>query len=139
MVETASIMFEVGVIATVGFLGATLAARVRVSVIIGYIVAGILIGHHIRLDFFGLTYGGVLQESASIQSISQMGLVLLLFFVGLEFSIAKLRKTKETEAILAVTNLVVSFGPWRISWFTRSPSSTTADWTRPTHRNFPTQ
>jgi len=132
-------MLEVGVIATAGFLGAMLASRARVSVIIGYIVAGILIGPHIRLDFFGLTYGGVLQESASIQRISQMDLVLLLFFVGLEFSIAKLQKTKETEAILAVTNLAVSFGPWRISWFTRSPSSTIADWTRPTRRNFPTQ
>ena len=108
MAEAASIMLEVGVIATAGFLGAMLASRARVSVIIGYIVAGILIGPHIRLDFFGLTYGGVLQESASIQSISQMGLVLLLFFVGLEFSVAKLRKTKEAAAILAVTNLAVN-------------------------------
>jgi len=108
MVETASIMFEVGVIATVGFLGAALAARARVSVIIGYIVAGILIGPHIRVEFLGVTYGGLVQESAFIQSISQMGLVLLLFFVGLEFSISKLRKTKEAAAILAVTNLAVN-------------------------------
>lgn len=108
MAEPASIMLDVGVLATAGFVGAFLASRARVSVIIGYIVAGILIGPNIRLDLFGHTYGGILQESAFIQSISQMGLVLLLFFVGLEFSVAKLRKTKEAAAILAVTNLAVN-------------------------------
>ncbi|MGQ0798197.1 MAG: cation:proton antiporter [Methanobacteriota archaeon] len=108
MADAASIMLEVGVIATAGFLGAMLASRARVSVIIGYIIAGILVGPHIRVDLFGVTYGGILRESAFIQSISQMGLVLLLFFVGLEFSITKLRKTKEAAAILAVTNLAVN-------------------------------
>src|SRR3990172_8349290 len=108
MVETASIMFEVGVIATVGFLGAALAARVRVPVVIGYIIAGMLIGPHIHLDLFGWSYDGVLQDSAFLQSVSQLGLVLLLFFVGLEFSITKLMKTKEAAAILAVTNLAVN-------------------------------
>ena len=108
MAEPTSIMFEVGVIATVGFLGAALATRARVSVVIGYIVAGMLIGPNIHLDLFGLPYDGVLRDSVFIQSVSQLGLVLLLFFVGLEFSIAKLRKTKEAAAILAVTNLAVN-------------------------------
>ncbi len=100
-------MFEVGVIAAVGFLGAAIATRAKVSVIIGYIVAGILIGPNIHLNLFGISYNGVLTESDFIQSISQLGLVLLLFFVGLEFSITKLKKTKEAAAILAVTNLAV--------------------------------
>ena len=100
-------MFEVGVIAAVGFLGAAIATRARVSVVIGYIVAGILIGPNIHIHLFGLSYNGVLSETDFIQSISQLGLVLLLFFVGLEFSIAKLKKTKEAAAILAVSNLAV--------------------------------
>ncbi len=100
-------MFEVGVIAAVGFLGAAIASRARVSVIIGYIIAGILIGPNIHLNLFGLSYNGVLTETDFIQSISQLGLVLLLFFVGLEFSITTLKKTKEAAAILAVTNLAV--------------------------------
>src|SRR5439155_1311903 len=37
-------MFDVGVIASVGFIGAALASRVRIPIIIGYIIAGILIG-----------------------------------------------------------------------------------------------
>ncbi len=102
-------MFDVGVIASVGFIGAALASRVRIPIIIGYIIAGILIGPNIHLRVFGTSYDGILADSAFLQSISQLGLVLLLFFVGLEFSITKLMKTKEAAAILAVTNLAVNF------------------------------
>ena len=109
MIETTSIMFDVGVIASVGFIGAALAARVRIPIIIGYIIAGILIGPNIHLRVFGTSYDGILADSTFLQSISQLGLVLLLFFVGLEFSITKLMKTKEAAAILAVTNLAVNF------------------------------
>ncbi len=41
-------MFDIGVIATVGFLGAAFATRARLPVVIGYIIAGILIGPNIR-------------------------------------------------------------------------------------------
>lgn len=108
MIDTGSIMFEVGVIASVGFIGAALASRARVSVVIGYILAGMLIGPNIHVNLLGLSYNGVLTDSDFIQAISSLGLVLLLFFVGLEFSIAKLKKTKEAAAILAVTNLAVN-------------------------------
>lgn len=100
-------MFDVGIIAAVGFLGAAIASRARISVVIGYIVAGMLIGPNIHLSAFGLSYNGILTDTEFVQSISQLGLVLLLFFVGLEFSITKLRRTKEAAAILAVTNLAV--------------------------------
>src|SRR5256886_3682848 len=102
-------MFDVGVIASVGFIGAAIASRVRIPIIIGYIIAGILIGPNIHLRLFGTSYDGILTDSVFLQSISQLGLVLLLFFVGLEFSITKLMKTKEAAAILAVTNLAVNF------------------------------
>ena len=107
MFDPTSIMFEVGVIACVGFIGAALARSAKVSVVIGYIVAGMLIGPNIHLDLFGFAYNGILTDSDFIQAISSLGLVLLLFFVGLEFSIVKLKKTKEAAAILAVTNLAV--------------------------------
>jgi len=108
MADPASLMFQVGVIAMVGFIGAALARSTRVSVIVGYIIAGMLIGPFIHVEAFGASYDGLLQESSFIQGIAQLGLVLLLFFVGLEFSIAKLARTKEAAAVLAATNLGVN-------------------------------
>ncbi len=105
--DATSITFQVGVIACVGFVGAALASRAKVSVVIGYIVAGILIGPNIHLDILGLSYNGLLTDSDFLQGISRLGLILLLFFVGLEFSVVKLKKTKEAAAILAVINLAV--------------------------------
>src|SRR5437870_12471243 len=101
-------MFDVGVIASVGFIGAALAARVRIPIIIGYIIAGILIGPNIHLRVFDTSYDGILADSTFLQSISQHGLVLLLFFVGLELIITNLMKTKEAAAILAVTTLAMN-------------------------------
>src|SRR5437879_9942728 len=109
MVVTTMCMFSVCVIATVGFVVAAYASRARVPIIIGYIIAGMLIGPNIHLHLFGWSYDGILSDSVFLQSISQLGLVLLLFFVGLEFSITKLMKTKEAAAILAATNLAVNF------------------------------
>src|SRR2546426_5498971 len=108
VVETTSIMFDVGVIATVGFVGAAFASRARVPIIIGYIIAGMLIGPNIHFHLFGWSYDGILSDSVFLQSISQLGLVLLLFFVGLEFSITKLMRTKDAAAVLAGTNLAVN-------------------------------
>src|SRR3989442_2126446 len=67
-----------------------------------------LIGPNIHFHLFGWSYDGILADSIFLQSISQLGLVLLLFFVGLEFSITKLMRTKEAAAVLAVTNLAVN-------------------------------
>src|SRR5207245_5792004 len=67
-----------------------------------------LIGPNIHLHLCGWSYDGILADSVFLQSISQLGLVLLLFFVGLEFSITKLMRTKEAAAVLAVTNLAVN-------------------------------
>src|SRR5437870_9405052 len=66
------------------------------------------IGPNIHARILGWSYDGVLGDSVFLQSISQLGLVLLLFFVGLEFSITKLMRTKEAAAVLAVTNLAVN-------------------------------
>jgi len=103
--ETTALMFEIGVIMLIAFMGATIASRFRLSAIIGYIVAGILIGPHFRFSLAGVAYQGVITDDAFIQDISRIGLILLLFFVGLEFSIAKLKRTKQAAAVLALVNL----------------------------------
>ncbi|HKZ48831.1 MAG TPA: cation:proton antiporter, partial [Thermoplasmata archaeon] len=102
MAELSGLMLQLGMVMLLAFLGAVIASRLRVSIIIGYIVAGMLIGPHIAFDFGGLSYRGLISDTSLIDVLSQIGLILLLFFVGLEFSVAKLRKVKEAAAVLAV-------------------------------------
>jgi CPA2 family monovalent cation:H+ antiporter-2 len=103
-----NIMFEVGMIMAVAFIGAALASRYKQSVILGYIVAGILIGPLISINIGGFSYTGIIHDTTFISAISQLGIILLMFFVGLEFSVTKLRKVQTPAIILSLINIGVN-------------------------------
>ena len=71
-------------------LGVTLVARaVRVPNIVAYIGAGLLLGPAL----------GVLEVTHTIELISEFGIVLLLFLVGLELSLDKIREVGTTAFV----------------------------------------
>jgi CPA2 family monovalent cation:H+ antiporter-2 len=108
MVDTGYLIFEMGIIMLVAFIGAGIAARLGQSVIIGYILAGIIIGPYMTVNILGLNYDGLIKDIEFIEQLAHIGLILLLFFVGLEFSVEKLKKTKKPAIILAVINLSIN-------------------------------
>jgi len=108
MIAGENVLFDIGAIMLIAFIGAALASRARQSVILGYILVGILIGPNMHLDLGLIQYDGLLQDTDFIMYMSQLGLILLMFFVGLEFSFSKLKKTKAPATILAVINLGIN-------------------------------
>lgn len=70
--------------------------------VLGYIVAGFLIGPYFE-------YFPVVIDSRSVEVWSEIGMVFLLFALGLEFSFKKLKKVGGPGAITAITELVVMF------------------------------
>jgi len=105
MIATDGLMFEVGIIMLVAFIGAAVASKAKQSVILGYILAGMLIGPYISVELFGYTYDGLVKDTEFIQLLSSLGLTLLMFFVGLGFSITKLKRTKAPAIILAMMDV----------------------------------
>lgn len=97
-------VYEIGIVMLVSFIGAALATKAKQSVILGYILAGILIGPYISIQLFGLNYNGLVHDTSFIDTLSILGLTLLMFFVGLEFSFSKLKRTKSPAVILALIN-----------------------------------
>lgn len=83
-------MHEIGFIRDLAMVmivaGATtiLFQRLRQPVLLGYILAGVLIGPH--------TPGMLVDDPRAIDDISNLGVVLLMFTLGLEFSVRKLRE-----------------------------------------------
>lgn len=102
METEAELLFQMGAIMLLAFLAATLARRANQSVMIGYIAIGILIGPKISLNLMGHEYHGLITDTSLIGMLSFVGLVMLMFFVGLEFSFSKLKKTRTPAIILAV-------------------------------------
>ena len=87
-------------------LGATLLValchRLGLSSIIGYLAAGLLFGPHLF---------GVLHESETIHWLAEVGVVLLMFTIGLEFSLPKL---------MAARRLVLGLGGAQVTLLTLS-------------------
>lgn len=106
--EENRLMLEIGVMLLVAFVGALLASKAKQGVILGYIAAGVLIGPFITFQIGDFTYYGLIQERDLIETISQLGLILLIFFVGMEFSVAKIRRVKGPAVILSIIDIGVN-------------------------------
>lgn len=107
MINEAELLFQLGSIMLLAFIAATLAGKLNQSVMIGYIIIGALIGPKMSLEFFGFEYHGLITDTSLIEILSYIGLVMLMFFVGLEFSFTKLKKTRTPAIILAVIDTSV--------------------------------
>ena len=68
-------------------------------VVLGYIIAGFLIGPN--FEWFP-----VVEDHTSVETWSEIGMVFMLFGIGLEFSFKKLKKVGGTVGITALTELV---------------------------------
>ena len=68
-------------------------------VVLGYIIAGFLIGPN--FEWFP-----VISDHTSVDTWSEIGMVFMLFGIGLEFSFKKLKKVGGTVGITALTELV---------------------------------
>src|SRR4030042_5002826 len=107
MVSEAELMFQLGAIMLLACIAATMAGKLNQSVMIGYIIIGVFIGPKISIEMFGLEYNGLITDTSFIEIMSSIGLVMLMFFVGLEFSFTKLKKTRTPAIILAVIDTSV--------------------------------
>jgi len=75
---------DLAVVMIVAGAATILFQRLRQPVLLGYILAGVLIGPH--------TPGMLVDDPRAIDDISNLGVVLLMFTLGLEFSVRKLRE-----------------------------------------------
>ena len=103
-----SLVFELGAIMLVAFAGAAIATRSKQSVILAYIVVGIFIGPYIHIQIGSFVYNGLIQDLDTVNMLSQIGLVLLMFFVGLDFSMEKIRKVKGPALLLSIIGVGVN-------------------------------
>ena len=102
MMYDAELLFQLGAIMLLAFIAATVAGKMNQSVMIGYIIIGAFIGPKMNFEIFGVQYHGLIRDTSFIDILSNIGLIMLMFFVGLEFSFTKLKKTRTPAIILAV-------------------------------------
>ncbi len=74
---------DIVLIVVASLLGAVVAKKLRQPLVLGYILAGVLIGPHTG----GITVSGIHE----IELLAEIGVALLLFALGLEFSLRELK------------------------------------------------
>jgi len=73
--------------------------RLKQPIVLGYIVAGIVAGQH-------FTFLPTVADQENIKTWAEIGVIFLLFFLGLDFSIKKLIKVGGSAIIGAVTIII---------------------------------
>lgn len=96
--QNLAIVLCVAAVATVVF------QRLHQPVVFGYLLAGMIIGPHIPLP--------LVADTRAVQALSELGVILLMFSLGLEFSFRKLVQVSQKAGAVAVfeASIMVSVG-----------------------------
>lgn len=98
--HTVAFLQDLAVVMIVAALVTILFHRFKQPVVLGYILAGFIIGPH------SPPFSLITQEE-SIHTLAEIGVILLMFSLGLEFSLGKLKKVGGTAVLAACLEILV--------------------------------
>jgi CPA2 family monovalent cation:H+ antiporter-2 len=96
----ATLLSDLAIVMIVAGLVTVLFHRLKQPVVLGYIIAGVIIGPH--TPPFPL-----IREEETIRTLSELGIIFLMFSLGLEFSLRKLKEVGATAFLAAITAILV--------------------------------
>jgi CPA2 family monovalent cation:H+ antiporter-2 len=91
---------DLAVVMIVAGLVTVIFHRFKQPVVLGYILAGVIIGPHTPPAPF-------IHDEATIKTMSELGVILLMFSLGLEFSLRKLRNVGGAAFIAALLEILL--------------------------------
>lgn len=95
------LLVDLGVALAAAFVGAYIATRIRQSVVIGYLVAGIAIGPFTP---------GFVGDIDSVRALADIGVIFLMFAIGLQLSLPDLLRVGRIALIGGGIQVVVMIG-----------------------------
>jgi K+:H+ antiporter len=101
---------DIAIILVAALLGGFVAQKLNQPLILGYIIAGILVGPH--------TGGVTVTEIHDIELLAEIGVALLLFALGLEFNFTKLQRVRQIALfgtpLQLLTTIALGYGIGRL-------------------------
>jgi len=93
-----TILLDLSIVIIAAGIAALIFQHLKLPKVIGYILAGLLIGPHAL---------ALVQNDATTQTLSDLGILFLMFSLGLEFNLRKLKRVGATAVVTAVLDVVV--------------------------------
>ncbi|QIW79234.1 K(+)/H(+) antiporter subunit KhtU [Bacillus tequilensis] len=101
------LVFEVGTALVLVAFASVIANKIKFSIIPFLIVLGMLVGPHApKMGIIDLTF---IESSEIIEFFGRMGVLFLLFYLGLEFSVGKLIKSGKSIAVGGTIYILINF------------------------------
>jgi CPA2 family monovalent cation:H+ antiporter-2 len=97
MHSSIAFLTDLAIVLGVAALTGVLSQRLRLPPVFGYLVAGVLIG---PTDVFPLV-----ADVGTVQTLSELGVILLMFSLGLGFTIHKIAKLASTAGLIAAVEI----------------------------------
>lgn len=98
--KEASLLWDLAVVMAVAAVVTVVFHRLRQPVVLGYILAGLIIGPH--TPPFPLV-----EDVISIETLAQLGVIFLMFSVGLEFNLRQLKRLGVVVTLATVVEIVL--------------------------------
>lgn len=86
-------LLSLAIVLGVAALTTVVFQKLKQPVVLGYLLAGLIVGPHTPIPLFA--------DLGVIQELSELGVILLMFSIGLEFRLGKLLKLAPTAGIVA--------------------------------------
>ncbi|MGH8008371.1 MAG: cation:proton antiporter [Candidatus Binatia bacterium] len=93
-------LFHLGLILLAAKLGAEAVQRLGMSAVVGEIAVGVLLGHSLL---------NVIPESALIETLAELGVLFMIFLLGLEMKVAQVLEVGVTALLIAFGGIVLPF------------------------------
>src|SRR6266404_2207547 len=103
MLTSHTFLEDLAMVLCVAAITTVIFQKIRQPVVVGYLLAGIIVGPHVTII-------PLLADSERIHTLSELGVILLMFALGLEFSVRKLLRLGPTSGF--ITALQVGFMIW---------------------------
>ncbi|MGG1599051.1 cation:proton antiporter [Paenibacillus naphthalenovorans] len=101
------IVLEVGLAISLIAIAGLLSAKLRFSVIPFYILVGMAVGPHApKIGFFDFRF---IESAPLIEFMGRLGVLFLLFYLGLEFSVGRLIKSGKSIAVGGTIYIAINF------------------------------
>ncbi len=101
------IVFEAGVALTLMAVAALISARLRFSIVPFLILAGMIVGPH--APHIGILDLRFITTAPLIEFMGRLGVLFLLFYLGLEFSVGRLVKAGRSIAVGGTIYIAINF------------------------------
>ncbi|MEA2039801.1 MAG: cation:proton antiporter, partial [Thermodesulfobacteriota bacterium] len=100
------LLFELSLVLTAAKLGGLAARRIGLPVVLGELFSGVVLGN---LTLIGIGFFEGMQHDTSLATLAELGVILLMFEVGVESTVPELMNVGMSALLVALIGVIAPF------------------------------